>query len=110
MKPVMGADGSRVPLLRPGLNPSGAYTVSFVYLNSGAHFAKAGAYEMALPKLDVPVNLLTWEVSLPDRLEVKQFGGNALAAELFPAAAAQNFVADGIDDVTGKDSLAWNET
>src|SRR5882724_1639635 len=94
VSPVTGADGSRVPLLRPGFNPSGAYTVSFVYLNSGARFAKNGAYEMALPKLDIPVNLLTWEVSLPDRLEVKQFGGNALAAELFPAAATNNFVAD----------------
>jgi hypothetical protein len=110
VKPVMGADGSRVPLLRPGLNPAGAYTVSFVYLTSGARFTKAGAYEMALPKLDVPVNLLTWEVSLPDRLEVKQFGGNALAAELFPAAAAQNFVDDGIDDFTARDSIAWTET
>ena len=68
-----------MPLLRPGFNPSGAYTVSFVYLSSGARFTKNGAYEMALPKLDIPVNLLTWEVSLPDRLEVKQFGGNALA-------------------------------
>lgn len=109
VKPVMGTDGSRVPLLRPGLNASGAYTVSFVYLNSGARFAKSGAYEMALPKMDVPVNLLTWEVSLPDRLEVKQFGGDAFSAELFPAAAAQNFVVDGSDDFNAKDSLAWNE-
>src|SRR5215471_1400091 len=104
VKPVMGTDGSRVPLLRPGFNPSGAYTVSFVYLNGGASFAKTGNYEMTLPKLDVPVNVLTWEVSLPDRLEVKQFGGNALSAELFPAAAAQNF---GSDDFNEKDSLAW---
>ena len=44
VSPVTGADGSRVPLLRPGFNPSGAYTVSFVYLNSGARFAKNGAY------------------------------------------------------------------
>jgi carboxypeptidase family protein len=106
VKPVMGTDGSRVPLLRTGFNPSGAYTVSFVYLNAGASFAKTGSYEMTLPKLDVPVNVLTWEVSLPDRLEVKQFGGNALSAELFPAAAAQNF-ADGVDDFNAKDSLAW---
>src|SRR6266567_6723002 len=106
VKPVMGADGSRVPLLRQGLNPSGAYTVSFVYLNSGARFAKNGAYEMALPKLDIPVNLLTWEVSLPDRLEVRQFGGNALAAELFPA-AAQNVLVDGVDDFSGTESNAW---
>ena len=108
VKPVMGADGSRVPLLRPGLNPYGAYTVSFVYINAGASFAKTGSYEMTLPKLDVPVNLLTWEVSLPDRLEVKQFGGNALSAELFPA-AAQNFVADGSDGYNEKDSLAWTD-
>jgi hypothetical protein len=110
VKPVMGTDGSRVPLLRPGLNASGAYTVSFVYLNSGARFAKSGAYEMALPKMDVPVNLLTWEVSLPDRLEVKQFGGDAFSAELFPGAAAQNFVVDGADDYSEKDSVAWNDT
>ena len=110
VKPLMGADGSRVPLLRPGLNPSGAYTVSFVYLNSGARFAKAGGYEMAFPKLDVPVNLLTWEVSLPDRLEVKQFGGDAFSADLFPAVTAQNFVVDGSDDFSAKDSLAWNDT
>jgi len=109
VKPVMGADGSRVPLLRPGFNPSGAYTVSFVYLNAGASFAKTGSYEMTLPKLDVPVNVLTWEVSLPDRLEVKQFGGNALSAELFPAAAAQTFVADGSEGYNEKDSLAWTD-
>jgi len=106
---LMVRDAKLVPLLRPGFNPSGAYTVSFVYLSSGAHFEKNGAYEMALPKLDIPVNLLTWEVSLPDRLEVKQFGGNALAAELFPAAAANNFVADGIDDFNEKDALAWSD-
>ena len=109
VKPVMGTDGSRVPLLRAGFNPSGAYTVSFVYLNSGTRFAKSGAYEMMLPKLDIPVNILTWEVSLPDRLEVKQFGGNALAAELFPA-AAQNLIVDGINNSDEKDSVAWNET
>jgi Carboxypeptidase regulatory-like domain len=97
VKPLLAADGSRIPLLRTGLNSSHAYTVSFVYLSSGARFSKNGTYEMGLPKLDVPVNLLTWEVSLPDRLEVKQFGGNALAAELFPA-AAQNFLIEGNDN------------
>ncbi|HEU5236542.1 MAG TPA: carboxypeptidase-like regulatory domain-containing protein, partial [Pyrinomonadaceae bacterium] len=107
VKPVMGLDGSRVPLLRTGFNPSGPYVVSFVYLNSGTRFAKSGAYEMALPKLAIPVNLLTWELSLPDRLEVKQFGGNALAAELFPA-AIQTTIADGSDDFNVKDSTKWD--
>ena len=94
VKPVQGDDGIRVPLLRAGLNSSKPYTVSFVYLTTGSRFGKNGNYDMGLPKLDIPVNLLTWEVSLPDRIEVKQFGGNALAAEEFPA-AAQNFLLDG---------------
>ena len=97
VKPVEGPDGRRVPLLRAGFTPSGAYTVSFVYLSAGPRFSKSGAYAMGLPKLDIPVNLLTWEVSLPDRLEVKQFGGNALAAELFPV-AAQSVLVDGPAD------------
>src|SRR5262249_51267948 len=36
VKPVQGPDGSRVPLLRPGLVLSGPYTVSFVYLTMGS--------------------------------------------------------------------------
>jgi hypothetical protein len=108
VKPVLDTDGNRVPLLRAGFNPSGAYTVSFVYLNSGTRFAKSGAYEMGLPKLDIPVNLLTWEISLPDRLEVRQFGGNALAAELFPA-AAQNVVENNYE-VDGTESNVWTQS
>src|SRR5689334_9650530 len=92
VKPLEDKDGSRVPLLRAGLDSSKAYNVSFVYYNSGARFAKNGAYNMDLPKLDLPINLLTWEVSLPERLELKQFGGNALSAELFPASIAMNIV------------------
>ncbi|MGH9968858.1 MAG: carboxypeptidase-like regulatory domain-containing protein [Pyrinomonadaceae bacterium] len=108
VKPVLGTDGSRVPLLRAGFNPAGAYTVSFVYLNSGMRFAKSGAYEMGLPKLDIPVNLLTWEISLPDRLDVRQFGGNALAAELFPA-AAQNFLTFNLDGIETENNV-WAQT
>ena len=94
VKPV---DGNRVPLLRAGLDSSSAYTVSFVYLASGAKFAKTGSYDMNLPRLDIPINLLTWEVSLPERLQVKQFGGNALSAELVPE-AAMNALIDGTVD------------
>jgi hypothetical protein len=106
VKPVDGGDGSsRVPLLRAGLNASGSYTVSFVYLSTGGRFGKTGTYDMGLPRLDVPISLLTWEVSLPERLEVKQFGGNALSAEVFPA-AAQSFLADE-DDLTEVDNRLW---
>lgn len=107
VKPVVGPDGSRVPLMRTGFMPSGAYTVSFVYLNAGNRFAKTGSYEMGLPKLDVPINLLTWEVSLPDRLEVKQFGGNALAAELFPA-AAQNVLGIDLEDMATQSNWTFD--
>lgn len=103
VKPVLGTDGSRVPLLRVGFNPSGPYTVSFVYLNSGVRFAKNGSYEMGLPKLDIPISLLSWEISLPDRLEIKQFGGNAIAAELYPA-VGQNIIVDGLDNLSEADS------
>jgi hypothetical protein len=60
-----------------------------------------------LPKFDLPVNVLTWEVALPERLEVKQFGGNAVAAELLPAAAVNNFLTEGADTA---DSAARNWT
>jgi len=107
VKPVEGKDGSRVPLLRAGLDSSKAYNVSFVYLSSGTRFAKSGAYDMGLPKLDIPVNLLTWEVSLPERLEVKQFGGNALSAELFPASVPNNII-DGENNSSAVGGV-WSE-
>jgi len=106
VKPVEGADGTRVPLLRAGLDSSKPYNVSFVYYSSGSRFAKSGAYDMGLPKLSIPVNLLTWEVSLPERLEVRQFGGNALSAELFPASIARNMV-DAEEDFSSTQN--WTE-
>lgn len=105
VKPVQGADGSRVPLLRAGFRPAGIYTVSFVYLSSGLPFAKSGAYELGLPKLDVPVNLVLWEVFLPERLEVKQFGGNALSASLIPL-GAQNLPISSAEEYYEKDQNA----
>jgi len=105
VKPVQGADGSRVPLLRAGFRPAGAYTVSFVYLSAGVPFAKSGAYELGLPKLDVPVNLLMWEVFLPERLDVKQFGGNALSASLLPSGVT-NILISGADEYYEKDQNA----
>jgi hypothetical protein len=108
VKPVRGADGSRVPLLRAGFRPAGAYTVTFVYLGSGAPFTKTGSYSMAVPKLDVPINILTWEVFLPDRLVVKQFDGNALSASLFPTGAHSDLAIsiDGVED----ESNVWTES
>jgi hypothetical protein len=85
VKPVQGTDGDRVPLLRAGFRPAGAYTVSFVFLHSGAPFARKGDSDISLPKMDVPISVLEWELFLPDRFKVKAFSGNAMSASLFPA-------------------------
>ncbi|MGC1264800.1 MAG: carboxypeptidase-like regulatory domain-containing protein [Candidatus Acidiferrum sp.] len=94
VKPVEAPDGHRVPLLRTGFRPVGAYEVSFVYMDSGAPFAKKGGSEISLPKMDVPIALLQWEVFLPEQYKVKDFGGDALSASLFPV-AYQNAEATG---------------
>jgi carboxypeptidase family protein len=87
VKPVEGADGQRVPLLRPGFRPVGSYEVSFVVMHSGTPFAKKGGSELSLPKMDIPITVLHWEVFLPEQYKVKDFGGDALAANLLPASA-----------------------
>jgi hypothetical protein len=83
--------------------------VSFVYLSSGARFGKSGAYDMGLARLDIPVNVLTWEISLPDRLDVRQFGGNALSADLIPAAVANTMLTDGLDSGYNANTWAQND-
>jgi len=81
-KPAEGADGMRVPLLRPGFRPDGPYIVSFVYLHSVAAFAKKGDMHMNLPRMDVPVSVVEWELFLPDRYRADRFTGSAIAAAL----------------------------
>lgn len=86
VKPVQGPDGSRVPLLRPGFHPTDSYTVSFVFMHSGAPFAKKGGADLSLPSMDIPISLLNWEVFLPEQYKVKDFGGDVIASNLVPAA------------------------
>jgi hypothetical protein len=85
VKPVQGPDGNRVPLLRAGFRPAGPYEVSFVFMHSGAPFAKKGGSELSLPSMDVPISLLEWELFLPEQYRVKDFGGDAIAAYLLPS-------------------------
>lgn len=82
VKPVQGPDGSRVPLLRAGFRPTGSYTVSFVFLHSGSPFAKKGGSELTLPKMDLPISVLQWEVFLPEQYKVKDFGGDAISTNM----------------------------
>jgi hypothetical protein len=97
VKPVEGPDGNRVPLLRAGFRPVDSYIVSFVFIHSGVPFAKKGGSDLSLPKMDVPINLLQWEVFLPERYKVKDFGGDAIAANLLPPASS---------DVSGEEGEA----
>src|ERR1700726_1980951 len=84
VKPVQGPDGNRVPLLRPGFRPTDSYLVSFVFMHSGAPFAKKGGADLSLPSMDIPISLLSWEVFLPEQYKVKDFGGDVMAANLVP--------------------------
>src|SRR5277367_3832848 len=85
VKPVQGADGNRVPLLRTGFRPAGAYTVSFVFIHSGAPFDKKGEGDISLPKMDVPIGILEWELFLPEQFKVKDFAGDLTRASLLAA-------------------------
>lgn len=78
VKPVKGADGTRVPLLRAGFRPTGPYAVSFVYLQPGTPLGKSGQARIALPAIDIPVEMLGWELFVPDQYKVKDFGGSAV--------------------------------
>jgi hypothetical protein len=93
VKPVQGPDGNRVPLLRPGFHPTDSYVVSFVFMHSGAPFAKKGGADLSLPSMDIPISLLSWEVFLPEQYKVKDFGGDVIAANRVPPAFRADAVA-----------------
>ncbi len=99
VKPVEAPDGNRVPLLRPGFRPTDSYNVSFVFIHSGAPFAKKGGSDISLPKMDIPIDLLQWEVFLPERYKVKDFGGDAIAANLLPPASQDVSGAEEFDNL-----------
>jgi hypothetical protein len=102
VKPVEGSDGNRVPLQRDGFRPNGTYSVSFVFMHSGAPFAKKGGSDISLPKMDVPIDLLQWEVFLPEQYKVKDFGGDAIAASLLPPTSRDVSGAEAeTDNITG---------
>jgi hypothetical protein len=101
VKPVEGPDGHRVPLLRAGFRPVDSYTVSFMFMHSGTPFAKKGGSDLSLPKMDVPINLLQWEVFLPEQYKVKDFGGDAIATSLLPPSIANVVDAGYSYDVNG---------
>jgi hypothetical protein len=107
VKPVQGPDGNRVPLLRPGFHPTDSYTVSFVFMHSGAPFAKKGGADLSLPSMDIPISLLSWEVFLPEQYKVKDFGGDVIAANLVPQPFREEHA---INAQRNRDSEMYNNT
>jgi hypothetical protein len=104
VKPAQGADGLRIPLLRPGFRPSGPYAVSFVYLQTGTPFADKGDASLTLAKVDLPVAWLDWEVLLPDGMQASRFDGTAIPRALVPLAAdtdALGAVSESVTVVSG---------
>jgi hypothetical protein len=102
VKPVQGADGMRVPLLRPGFRPYSRYPVTFVFMHEGTPFAKKGDSELSLPKMDIPISLIKWEVLLPEIYKVKNFAGDALSADLLSPKSR--------DAIFGADKFAADNT
>jgi hypothetical protein len=79
-KPATGADGTRIPLMRAGLRSSEPYLVSFVYVHSGTPFQKRGDIAMSLPKMDVPIGVVNWEVFVPEQYKARVVDGNVVEA------------------------------
>jgi hypothetical protein len=86
-----------VPLLRPGFRPSGAYYVSFVYLHAGTPFDKKGDIEMTLPRMDMPIGIVEWELFAPDRYSVRSIGGNAIETNMMRVSDGSDRKADRLD-------------
>jgi Carboxypeptidase regulatory-like domain len=108
VKPVQGPDGARVPLLRAGFRPTDAYEVSFVFLHSGAPFAKKGGSELSLPSMDVPISVLEWEVYLPEQYKVKDFGGDAISASLLGPSGYQKWLNEDVASIGRDASVNFN--
>jgi hypothetical protein len=58
-------------------------------MHAGAPFAQKGDSELSLPGMDIPINLLQWEVFLPETYRVRNFGGNAIPADRLPPASGR---------------------
>jgi hypothetical protein len=86
-KPVEGADGSRIPIVRPGPANDDLYPVSFVYMHAGTPFLKRGDAKMTLPRMDVPIDVVEWELFVPEQFKVDRFDGNLIDATTFLPAA-----------------------
>jgi len=87
-KPAGGVDGTRIPLMRAGLRTNAPYSVSFVYVHGGTPFAKKGDIDMSLPKMDVPIGIVEWEVFVPEQYTARAIDGNVIEARRYHAVSS----------------------
>jgi hypothetical protein len=117
-KPVIGSDGTRMPLLRPGYRPTGSYSVSYVYLHAGQPLARKGDLQMALPRMDIPIELLEWEMFVPERYRVQLVDGNVLPKTLLISSdqmawldpTASGGIVGGSDPSSGREGTAAKDS
>src|SRR4029077_12698211 len=48
-----------------------------------------------LPSMDLPISMLNWELFLPERYQVKDFGGDVISAGLLPETFREEMVETG---------------
>jgi hypothetical protein len=90
--------------MRSGLDSSRPYTVSFVYVHAGMPFLKKGDIDMALPKMDVPIGIVEWELFVPEQYNAKAIDGNMIDAKRFGGFSVAQFEAVSVQEtitVTG---------
>jgi hypothetical protein len=96
VKPASGADGTRIPLMRAGLSTAAPYTMSFVYVHAGTPFQKKGDIDMALPKMDIPIAVVEWEVFVPEQYSARAIDGNVIDAKRFNVNGTANARVGGV--------------
>ena len=69
--------------------------MSFVDLHAGRALAKRGDMQVMLPRLDVPVSILEWELFLPGQLLREPIDGNVIAARAERTTSASMLVSFG---------------
>jgi hypothetical protein len=79
---AQGPSGTLIPLSPRSGRPEGLYQVSYVYTHEGTPFAKRGTMQVALPRLELPISLVEWEVFVPELYRADRFDGSVIPAEL----------------------------